>query len=150
MIGDLWIELMSLHATLDPRFGLPLRGRTHYVKHAGQALRDRSYRLIVADHPSGLLGYVLGYIAENPPILPNARYGFIADLFVTPTVRRQGVGRALVRDMCVWFQDHGLTYFQVNVAHHNPQSQAFWRRIGCTDYLDHLWKSLETFDDTCR
>ncbi len=26
---------------------------------------------------------------------------------------------------------------------HNPVSQAFWRELGCADYMDILWYDLE-------
>ncbi len=32
--------------------------------------------------------------------------------------------------------------FLIVVAHHNPVSQAFWRAIGCQDFMDRLWCEL--------
>lgn len=141
-VGDLWFELMSLHARLDPRFTVPPQGRASYIRHVHTALRDDNYRLLVAEARGEVHGYVLGYIGQNPPMFPQTRYGFIADLCVTRDWRRHGVGSGLVRAMCQWFRAQGLRNIQLNVAHLNPDSQAFWRKTGCVDYLDHMWLDL--------
>lgn len=141
-IGSLWVELMAFHAQLDPRFHVPAQGRTNYIRHIHNALRDDNFRVLVADHNGRILGYVMGYVGQNPPIFPQPRFGFIADLCVTQTCRRQGVGVRLVRAICQWFRTQGMQNVQLNVAHNNPLSQAFWRKVGCTDYLDHMWMDL--------
>lgn len=141
-IGNLWVELMAFHARLDERFSIPPQGRSSYIRYLHNALRDDNFRVLVADDRGTVLGYVLGYIGQNPPTFPQTRYGFIADLCVTQTIRRHGVGTVLVRAICQWFRAQGMQSIQLNVAHHNPHSQAFWRKVGCTDYLDHMWLEL--------
>ncbi|MHB9024557.1 MAG: GNAT family N-acetyltransferase [Armatimonadota bacterium] len=142
-IGNLWIELMSFHAALDPRFRIPSHGREKYMRHTQEGLADRHYRVLVAEDNGRVIGYISGYIALNPPIFPTPRYGFIADLCVTAHSRRRGVGRSLVTALRHWFQVNDMEHVQLNVAHCNPVSQAFWRKVGCSDYLDHMWLSLK-------
>ena len=141
-IGDLWIELMSYHANLDERFAVPPNGKLHYIRHVHLAIRDHNYRVLVAEKQGMIVGYIIGYIAENPPIFPQAQYGFIADIYVVKSERRFGVGEQLVHSICQWFRQRGMTNVQLNVAHNNSGSQAFWRKLGCLDYLDHLWMPL--------
>lgn len=141
-IADLWVELMSFHASLDDRFALPDHGHLHYARHINTALRDENYRVLIAEENGTIIGYVLGYIAQNPPIFPHPLFGFIADLCVTQRSRRHGAGELLVRTIIDWFRGRGLRDVQLNVAHHNPVSQSFWRKMGCLDYLDHMWMSL--------
>ncbi|HEY3375998.1 MAG TPA: GNAT family N-acetyltransferase [Armatimonadota bacterium] len=134
---------MSFHQSLDARFGIPLHGKTNYIRHIYSAIRDSNYRVLVAQSHGTIVGYVIGYIAQNPPIFPLPTYGFIADLSVTQHARRLGIGQQLVDSLCAWFHARGMRSIQLNVAHHNPISQAFWRKMGCTDYLDHMWMPLE-------
>lgn len=143
VIGDLWVELMNFHATLDSRFSVPPHGRVNYIRQVQKALRDESFQVLVAVTGQRVVGFVMGYIGQNPPILANSRFGFIADLCVTQAQRRQGIGERLVWEICRWFRLRGLNSAQMNVAHHNPQSQAFWRKLGGTDYLDHMWMNIE-------
>jgi len=142
-IGDLWIELITYHSKLDARFTIPEGGRSHYIRHIYNALRDDNYRVLVAEIEKRVIGYIIGYIAENPPIFPQKRYGFIADLCITASCRRCGAGTALVSTIKHWFIARGLYVIQLNVAHNNPVSQQFWRDIGCTDYLDHMWMKID-------
>jgi ribosomal protein S18 acetylase RimI-like enzyme len=142
-VGDLWVELMTYHHRLDPRFGIPEDGRRQYIRHVAQALRDDNCRLLVAAVDGRIVGYLFSYIAQNPPIFPHPYFGFIADLCVTATCRRGGIGALLVRDALAWFKARGLHSVQLNVAHHNPISQAFWRKMGCSDYIDHMWMPLD-------
>jgi len=143
-IGDLWVELMNYHATLDPRFSVPRHGRVNYIRQVQKALRDESFQVLVAVNGQRVvIGFVMGYIGQNPPIFASSRFGFIADLCVTQVHRRQGIGERLVQEICRWFRLRGLNSVQMNVAHHNPQSQSFWRKLGGTDYLDHMWMELK-------
>jgi len=142
VIGDLWVELMTFHVGLDSRFGLPAQGRANYLRHIHMSMRDAYYHILVAEVEQRVIGYVIGYVAQNPPIFPNPNYGFIADLCVTTSARRHGVGALLVQGISQWFRSRGMTSIQMNVAHNNPVSQAFWRKIGCQDYLDHMWMKL--------
>ena len=143
-IGDLWVELMSFHEQLDARFSIPPNGRAHYIHHCQSALRDDNFRLLVAIDDGRVIGYIMGYVGHNPPIFPTQTYGFIADVCVTNRSRRQGAGELLVAAICRWFRGKGLNNVQMNVAHGNPISQKFWRKIGCADYLDHMWLDLGT------
>lgn len=141
-IGDLWVELMAFHAALDDRFSIPPQGRMHYIRHVAAALRDSSFHVLVAVEERRVTGYILGYIAQNPPIFPHPHYGFISDVCIHRDYRRHGTGARLVHAICEWFRARGLQSIQLNAAHNNPQSQAFWRKMGCSDYLDHLWMGL--------
>ncbi len=143
MIGDLWVELMAFHAALDARFSVPPHGRANYIRHVQHALRDETFVVLVAVEQQQVVGYVMGYIGQNPPIFAHPRYGFIADLCVTSQCRRKGAGEALVKKICAWFRGRGMHSVQLNVAHLNPLSQAFWRKVGCADYLDHMWLELD-------
>ncbi|MHB9134089.1 MAG: GNAT family N-acetyltransferase [Armatimonadota bacterium] len=133
---------MSFHAEIDPRFQLPTQGHSKYIRHLHGVLHDGNYRILVAEDRGRIIGFISGYVAQNPPIFPQPRYGFIADLCVTQSSRRNGAGRLLVNALRAWFRTRGLTSIQLNVAHHNPVSQAFWRSMGCLDYLDHMWMEI--------
>jgi len=141
IIGDLWVELMDFHAGIDSRFRIPVNSRTGYIRILHNALHDEHYRVLVAEWGGTIVGYIMGNIAENPPI--NPRFGFIDDLCVTTVHRRAGIGARLVRALCQWFRERGLTSVQLNVAHLNPVSQAFWRKQGCADFLDRMWMNLD-------
>ena len=141
-IGDLWVELISFHAALDGRFAIPPNGRKHYIRYALDAIRDPQFHVLVAVAGENVIGYVLGYVANNLPFFPNLRYAFLSDISVSATSRRRGVGKLLVAALREWFYLRGMRSVQLNAAYHNPVSQAFWRQQGCTDYISMLWLGL--------
>lgn len=143
VIGDLWVELMSYHARLDTRFSVPVNGRASYMRHIHAAIRDTNFCVLVATvNKRDVVGFVMGYIGQNPPIFPIPQFGFIADLSVSYQYRRHGIGQKLVAGICRWFREHGMRNVQMNVAHRNTVSQAFWRKMGCSDYIDHMWLDI--------
>ncbi|MEI7834384.1 MAG: GNAT family N-acetyltransferase [bacterium] len=141
-IGDLWVELISFHAAVDERFAIPPNGRKHYMRYTLDAIRDPSFHVLVAVVDDMVVGYVLGYVANNLPFFPSLRYAFLSDISVSATNRRRGVGQKLVAAIKEWFAQRGLRTIQLNAAYHNPVSQAFWSKQGCTDYISMLWLEL--------
>ena len=66
----------------------------------------------------------------------------MTDVAVDPAARRSGVGRALFEAVKGWFRAQGVSHLRLMVAHNNSISQAFWRVMGCTDYMDQMWCNL--------
>jgi ribosomal protein S18 acetylase RimI-like enzyme len=141
-ILPLWNEMMQYHAALDERFRPALNGEKHWAGILRDWLRDDDCCVLVADAGSQLVGYIIGMIRENPPVLLPPAYGLVSDICVAPAWRQQGIGRRLFEALKDWFRAKELSTVQLNVAHFNPVSQAFWRAVGCRDYMDRLWVGL--------
>lgn len=142
----LWREMMDFHAHCEPRFRpLPTpegeRAWARYMRE--EVLDNKDYCVFVAEADGKLIGQMIGMLRDPYPILQPGRYGYVSDAAVDPAARRSGVGRALFEALKAWFRERGVTYLQLMVAHHNPVSQAFWRALGCTDYMDLMWYDLE-------
>ena len=99
--------------------------------------------MLVAEVDGELVGQIMGALRDPYPVFEPGRYGYVTDVVVDPAVRRSGVGRALFESLKMWFREKGVTHLQLQVAHKNVASQAFWRAMGCTDYMDTLWYDLE-------
>ena len=141
-IMRLYRQLMGLHESLDPRLTLDWAGIEAFRDYANSVLGSEYDRILVAEAPdgAGLAGFIMGRLAQNPPMFRQPYYGYITDTCVDERWRRRGVGRALFEAMRAWFREQGLLTMQVNVAARNPTSQAFWRALGFTDFLDRLWQ----------
>jgi ribosomal protein S18 acetylase RimI-like enzyme len=143
-ILPLWTEMMQHHAALDARFCPAPGGEEHWAKILRDWLRDDDACVLVADVEGQLVGYIVGLMRENPPVLLPPTYGLVSDICVHPAWRQQGLGRRLFEALKGWFSKKELFTVQLNVAHFNPVSQAFWRAMGCEDYMDRLWFELES------
>jgi ribosomal protein S18 acetylase RimI-like enzyme len=134
--------MMDHHAALDARFRPAPDGEEHWAGILRDWLRDGGACVLVADAEGQLVGYIIGLMRENPPVLLPSTYGLVSDIYVRPAWRQQGIGRRLFDALKVWFREKELFTLQLNVAHFNPVSQAFWRAVGCEDYMDRLWFKL--------
>lgn len=139
---DLWQEMMAYHARLDGRFVPAADGRQAFRPTVEAWMADEMWRVLVAVADGKVVGYTIGRIAENPPILEMQRYGWITDICVARQWRRAGVGRRLFAALRSWFRRRNLTVVQLHVAAANPVSQAFWRAMGFADYMNRLWVDL--------
>jgi ribosomal protein S18 acetylase RimI-like enzyme len=139
----LWSEMMNHHAALDERFRPAPDGEEHWAKILRDWLRDDEVCILVAEAEGRLVGYIIGMLRENPPVLLPSAYGLVSDVCVHPAWRQQGIGRRLFEALKDWFTEKELSTVQLNVAHGNPVSQAFWRAMGCADYMDRLWFGLQ-------
>jgi ribosomal protein S18 acetylase RimI-like enzyme len=142
----LWRKMMDHHARLEPRFR-PLphpEGERAWEKHLREdILSNTDCHALVADAGERLVGQIIGTLPNPLPVFEAQTFGFVTDVVVDPTARRQGVGRRLFDALKDWFRRQGATHVELQVAHANPAAQAFWRGIGCKDYMDTLWYDLE-------
>jgi ribosomal protein S18 acetylase RimI-like enzyme len=138
----LWNELMDYHAALDARFQPAPGAEENWAEILLDWLQDDDACVLVADAGGKLVGFIIGLVRENPPVLLPPKYGLVTDICVDPGWRRQGIGGRLFEALIVWFREKELFVVQLSVAHRNPVSQAFWRAMGCADYLERLWFEL--------
>jgi GNAT superfamily N-acetyltransferase len=56
--------------------------------------------------------------------------GFIADVYVDPEFRRQGIARRLVETINKWFTEQGVRHVEWQVAVANADGTHFWEALG--------------------
>jgi ribosomal protein S18 acetylase RimI-like enzyme len=142
----LWREMMDFHARVEPRFRPlpPPAGEQAWERYLRQDIwGNEDWGVFVAEADGRLIGQILGVLRDSVPVFEPERFGYVTDVVVDPAARRRGVGLALFEALKAWFRERGVPYLQLQVAHNNPVSQAFWRAMGCTDYMDTLWYDLE-------
>lgn len=138
-IVPLWQEMTDFNAALDPRMGITPEGAEHFRQFLLLRLEDDNSCVLIAEVEGRIVGYTIGRVVSNPPVFSLSEYAYISDMCVTEGWRRRGIGRRLYQALCEWFRAKGLSVIQLSTLHHNPVSQAFWRAMGFSDYLDRLW-----------
>ena len=131
-IGSLWEQLVDYHVLLDHRLpGSVSHGGRRYARRLYDKLTDEYARILVAADGQLVVGYVIGMVVElMPDLFEQEASGFLADIFVLPAYRQQGVGRRLVTTLADWFRERGLLHYEWHVAANNTDAIAFWREIG--------------------
>ena len=142
----LWRQMMDFHAQVEPRFRPlpPPEGERAWEKYLSEHIwGSDDWGVFVAEEDDQLIGQIMGKLRKHPPVFKPNQYGYVTDIVVDPEARRRGVGAVLFEALRAWFREQGASHIQLQVAHNNPASQAFWRAVGCTDYMETLWYDLE-------
>jgi ribosomal protein S18 acetylase RimI-like enzyme len=96
---------------------------------------DQAFRGLVVEDGGVVVGYLLyhdGYDSDAA-----CRVLFVADLFVTPEARRQGIGAALMHKASEIAAARGARQLVWTVDQHNVEAQRFYKRIG-GDFVKNL------------
>jgi ribosomal protein S18 acetylase RimI-like enzyme len=94
-----------------------------------KALTDPEYLTLVARNDRRCSGYVIGS-AVNKYSYRNGTTGELENIYILPDVRRNGIGRALVEHLLVWFKTKGIKRVTVSAYSRNDAAIAFYDSIG--------------------
>jgi ribosomal protein S18 acetylase RimI-like enzyme len=141
----LWREMMDYHARADSRFrpAPSPNGEQAWQEFLETLWNNPDWCCLVAERDGLLIGQIMGQIRSTYPVFEPQRYCYVTDIVVLPEARQGGVGRSLFEALKDWAHSRDADYVELRVAHRNQASQAFWRAMGCTDYMDGLWYKLE-------
>ncbi len=144
-IGHMWLQLVEYHNALSP--DLPHaapNGAEMYARRLASRLHDSHTRVLVAEKEDTLVGFVMGVIVDMvPEMFIEETAGFLADIYVEPAYRSQGVGRALVDGLSAWFRTRGVQYVEWYVADSNREGWAFWKAIGGREVITRMRINLD-------
>lgn len=87
--------------------------------------------LFVAEGPplAGLIMAVLRRVKQEPFLQPGD-VCYLDTLVVRSSLRRRGVGRALVEAGVAWARERGASRIELGVYEFNEAAKAFWRAVG--------------------
>ena len=148
-LGQMWLDLVAYHRRLSTDLPAAARGGQHRYVRRILDRRDDPYTCALAAEIEGqVVGFVLGMVVDLvPDIFEQPPAGFLADIYVEPEVRRQGVGRRLVHALSDWFRKCGIKTFDWHVSSDNLEGLAFWRSIGGRDVMVRMRADVETKND---
>jgi ribosomal protein S18 acetylase RimI-like enzyme len=109
-------------ATLAASQDLPLERWAEWTR-AGAA--GETHVTIVAVDGDRWLGMVLGRLLDDPP-----RRAWLEALWVDPSVRRAGVGSALIEAVAAWSRERGADALDLSVTERNKAAAALYASAG--------------------
>jgi ribosomal protein S18 acetylase RimI-like enzyme len=131
-VSRLAAELVRLHHRYDPqRFLLVEPVEDGYQWFFTREIKRKGALILVAeDQDARIVGYAYGTLeGRNWNDLLDA-CGKLNDLYVDPTARRHGVGRALVTEMFAALKSRGAPRVVLLSAWKNPDAHAFFESMG--------------------
>jgi ribosomal protein S18 acetylase RimI-like enzyme len=137
-VAALWTAITHHHESLDPLFTMRPDAGDALRDLLTAMLRDPETLILLYDENGNLPGLMIVRVDQSPPILRESERAEITDLGVRKSERRRGIAGVLVDAGLEWVRASGVERVEVNVAHGNPEGQAFWRNRGFADLMDVL------------
>ncbi|AVX20378.1 Ribosomal protein S18 acetylase RimI [Carboxydocella sporoproducens DSM 16521] len=135
-ITALWYELAVFHEQYGEQYRLAAGARENYFRYLNTLLADPTNFLILAEEHGEVLGFCHGMLLTRPPIFTITRLGFISELGVRASRRRQGIGQALLRAILEWFEKNGVELVEIANAQENEIARNFWSSQGFVPYME--------------
>lgn len=88
-------------------------------------MKNKDYMHFIAEEDNKIIGYSSGSIFKNYQIYRVKLKGNVETLFVQPSYRRKGVGRALVKELFKWFKSKGMKHFTVGTHALDKEANSF-------------------------
>ncbi|HEX7078826.1 MAG TPA: GNAT family N-acetyltransferase [Candidatus Eisenbacteria bacterium] len=130
-LGRLGAALMRQHHASDPRrFILTDRPEDGYGRFLVSHLADPDLLVLVAERSGEIVGYVFAGIEPTSWRDLRGPCGFIHDVYVHASARRQGVARSLVRAAIAWAHSKGMTQVVLWSKSGNDAAQRLFANLG--------------------
>jgi ribosomal protein S18 acetylase RimI-like enzyme len=90
---------------------------------------------------TGTVGWAFARSAERDPVFEPARVLHISALYVSPSYRRQGIGRALLAKVLEWGHNIDCTEAELNVLVDNP-ARSLYQQLGFREFEIEMTRKL--------
>ncbi len=141
-VTELWHEMMNHHLAVDPRFELAIGNEEAYAEYLRSTIENYDAAIFVAEMNGTLVGYTIVMILSNPAVFALERYGFISEMAVDGDYQRGGIGKTMWEHARRWLKRRGIRVLQLNVSPRNEKGYAFWKKVGCTEFLTIMWHDI--------
>jgi ribosomal protein S18 acetylase RimI-like enzyme len=130
-LGRLGAALMRQHHASDPRrFILTDRPEEGYGRFLVSQLANPDCLVLVAERADEILGYVFAGIEPTSWRDLRGPCGFIHDVYVHESARRQGTGQSLLREAIAWAHSRGMAQVALWSKSGNDGAQRLFAKLG--------------------
>jgi ribosomal protein S18 acetylase RimI-like enzyme len=92
-------------------------------------LADSNIHVLIAEADGEIIGYVQGEVMCRSDYVPRT-VGHVSLMYVVKELRRKGVGRRLVKELCEFFNSDKVEDLTVRYIIGNKEAEGFWRKLG--------------------
>lgn len=132
VLGRYGEALMALHHDLDgKRFIAPTdRTPSMYAEYLKRQSDQKGSIVLVADRNGAVVGYVFAQIEGPDYMALRGPAGVIQDIFVEPSHRGKGAGKALLDAALRWIEENGSPRVVLSTAYANDAAQRLFKSAG--------------------
>jgi ribosomal protein S18 acetylase RimI-like enzyme len=125
-------EFISTHKSLSFRQNY----WTSFCDWLAKGQRDGNTFSLRATIKKNTVGFVIGVIQENGPLISPERLGYVSIMVVDKAHRNIGIGNALWTELRKWFLAKEIRYFELCTEFGNTLSGSFWKNRGFDTFLE--------------
>jgi [ribosomal protein S18]-alanine N-acetyltransferase len=96
-------------------------------------------KVVLAEEGGEVIGMAKGVLDRG--------CGHVSFIYVRPSERGHGAGRALLLALCDWFTDNRVVGVTLGVDTSNPAGLAWWERLGFREFHRELTTPLEALKE---
>ena len=142
-ITKLWKGLMDYHKKLlKLKNRLKKNSEAIFKKFVIKNIKSKNSILIVAEEDKQLIGYLMGFIKDEPPIYNEDKIGYISDGFVIKEKRRKGVMKKLVNKAKPFFKKKKMKRVYLRADTSNTVGVRSWEKIGFKEKVKAMYIQL--------
>jgi len=130
--GRLGALLVRQHHAFDPQRFIPAADQAAegYRWFLGSQLEKPDAVVLVAEREGEVVGYAYATLEPHDWMELRAAAGFLHDVVVEESARRQGVATGLVEAVCDWLRERGAPRVLLWSAAQNAAAQGLFDRLG--------------------
>ncbi len=141
----LWGDMMREHEGFEARLRLSEKALPAYEMYLLMHLRSsRSLVRVAEREEGGVCGFCCAYVAQNLPMFEPPDLGYVSDLYVEPSRRREGIGRALLESVRLWFGERQIAELHLQVYVRNEKGLGFWKSQGFEAFFQRMVLRVES------
>ena len=128
-------ELVEAFARLLPQQSQGARHPT--AEQLAAIVEAQGHTLLIARDQQGV---IVGTLTLVILLTPGATFGFVEDVVVDVTARRQGIGEALVRECLSLAAAQGARRVELHSGNHRPDAIRLYQRIGFKKFETNVFR----------
>ncbi len=131
-LGRLGALLMATHEGFDPLRFLAAGpdAPEDYAQFLGEEIEHGSVAIFVAERSAELVGYVYAGVEGKSWKELRDTAGFIHDVAIVESARRQGLGERLIEVAAAWLAEQGVARVLLWTAERNAVAQGLFAKLG--------------------
>jgi ribosomal protein S18 acetylase RimI-like enzyme len=131
LLNDLFLQELEYHKKLLPDiFNVP--DTLINDSWLDSVIKSQNEFLVVTEKEGNIVGAIYYKIRTNPDdiILKERRFGYIQEMIVSETERRQGIGRGLMDRAIEDLKNRGIGEIELNIWEDNEPGMKFYENYG--------------------
>ncbi len=143
-VTAMWLKIAEMHAAYDARrWSWCESPAEKWAKFFVDSLaRDSAVILVAADQADRPVGFLIGGMTAASPVMAIRTRAEVSDLYIEPSLRRSGLGTALLNEAFERFGRRGAEQVVLNVAVANTEAIRLYEKLGLTACIQQMYKAL--------